>query len=80
MYIFADPKKVPSTSTIIQSIQVYTKDCRIPGSDLTIENGTSIMIPLLGIQYDPKYFTDPEEFDPERFNEENKAQRHNFRD
>jgi cytochrome P450 family 6 len=37
--------------------------------------GTYIYIPLLGPHYDPKYFPDPEKFEPERFTEENKQSR-----
>ncbi|KAL2728168.1 cytochrome P450 9e2-like, partial [Vespula maculifrons] len=42
------------------------------GKDFTIEPDTSIWIPSFGFHHDPKYFPDPEKFDPERFNEENK--------
>ncbi|KAJ8953113.1 hypothetical protein NQ318_013457 [Aromia moschata] len=58
--------------------RVCTKNYQVPGSDLIIEKGTTVMIPVLGIHFDPEYFTDPEKFDPERFSEENKAQRHSF--
>ncbi|KAK5638808.1 hypothetical protein RI129_013103 [Pyrocoelia pectoralis] len=47
-------------------------DYKLPGTDLVIEKGTNVMIPLYGLHYDPEYFPDPECFDPERFNEENK--------
>lgn len=50
------------------------KDYKFPDSDLIIEKGTRLVIPVLGIHHDPEYFPEPELFDPERFNEQNKSQ------
>uniref|UniRef100_A0A348G633 Cytochrome P450 n=1 Tax=Odontomachus monticola TaxID=613454 RepID=A0A348G633_ODOMO len=49
-----------------------TETYKVPTSDLVIEKGTPIYISMLGMHYDPEYFPDPEKYDPERFNEENK--------
>ncbi|XP_031630672.1 probable cytochrome P450 9f2 [Contarinia nasturtii] len=38
-----------------------------------IEKGTPVVFPIYGIQHDPKYYTDPETFDPERFSDENRT-------
>ncbi|KAL5274750.1 hypothetical protein ACFFRR_001052 [Megaselia abdita] len=40
--------------------------------DVTINAGESIFIPFIGLHRDPKYFPDPDKFDPERFSDENK--------
>ena len=48
---------------------------KVPNLDLVIEKGTPVYIPMLGLHYDPEYFPDPDKFDPERFNEENKRNR-----
>ncbi|XP_047000065.1 cytochrome P450 6k1-like [Schistocerca americana] len=54
------------------------KEYRIPDSELVLEKGTAVAISVLGLQHDPKYFPDPERFDPERFSEEEKAKRHPY--
>ncbi|XP_065080267.1 probable cytochrome P450 9f2 [Ochlerotatus camptorhynchus] len=43
------------------------------GLQFVIENGLQINIPILAIHNDPKYFRNPERFDPERFSEENRS-------
>lgn len=44
---------------------------KLPGTDLVLEKGTAVMIPMWGLHFDPKYFPDPLKFDPERFSEDN---------
>ncbi|KAH1028059.1 hypothetical protein HUJ05_001463 [Dendroctonus ponderosae] len=52
-----------------------TKTYKVPGTDLVLERGTDVQIPVWAIQNDPEYYENPEVFDPERFSEENKAAR-----
>ncbi|XP_017773625.1 PREDICTED: cytochrome P450 6k1-like, partial [Nicrophorus vespilloides] len=47
------------------------KDYKMPNSDLFIEKGTPIYIPMFGLHYDPVYFPNPDKYDPERFSSEN---------
>lgn len=43
------------------------KDYKLPNSEAVIEKGTLLMIPVLPIHLDPKYYKEPEKFIPERF-------------
>lgn len=49
------------------------KDYKIEHTNLIIEEGTSIIIPVAAIHRDPKYFSQPHEFRPERFSDESMA-------
>lgn len=46
--------------------------------NFTIEEGTRIKIPVKGIHSDPKYYKNPNEFNPENFSKEAKAERHQY--
>ena len=52
-----------------------TKDYKIPNSKIVIKKGQKVQINRMGISYDPKYFPDPEKFNPENFSKENRALR-----
>lgn len=52
--------------------RVTDMDYQFPESKLTIKAGTPVAIPLHAIQNDPKYFSNPHIFDPERFSSDNK--------
>ncbi|XP_058129347.1 cytochrome P450 9e2-like [Anopheles coustani] len=42
------------------------------GTSFTMEKGANVFIPIIGFHFDPKYFPNPDRFDPDRFNEENR--------
>lgn len=42
-------------------------DYKVPGTDLIIEKGTAVYIPVISIQTDEAYFTDSNKYDPDRF-------------
>jgi cytochrome P450 family 6 len=47
-----------------------TKTYKIPETNVVLEEGILTAIPVLGLQYDPKYYPDPGRFNLERFSEE----------
>jgi cytochrome P450 len=55
-----------------------TKTYKIPGTNIILEKGILTVVPVLALHHDPKYYPDPERFDPERFSEEEKAKRHHY--
>ncbi|XP_011301936.1 probable cytochrome P450 6d5, partial [Fopius arisanus] len=54
----------PSVSTLDR---ISKDEYRVPGSDIILESGTPIYISLYGLQKDPRFFEDPEMYNPERF-------------
>lgn len=56
--------------------RVCTKPYRIENQDtgesVEVELGQTIEFPVAGLHYDPEYWPDPDKFDPERFNDENR--------
>ncbi|KAG5669754.1 hypothetical protein PVAND_000048 [Polypedilum vanderplanki] len=61
-------RKYPPLSNIFRKT---TKDYKIPDEDLLICKGTAVIINTYSLHHDPQYFSKPDKFDPERFNEEN---------
>lgn len=63
-------------------IPIITRQCvedyKIPETDVLLEKGTKVMIPIKNIHYNEKIYDDPEKFDPERFSAEKKQRRHQY--
>ncbi|XP_011869800.1 PREDICTED: probable cytochrome P450 6a13 [Vollenhovia emeryi] len=61
--------------------KVCTEDTELRGSDglvCRVERGTPILIPIYGLQHDPRYWKDPKVFDPDRFGPERKQSLERF--
>ncbi|XP_023705443.1 probable cytochrome P450 6a14 [Cryptotermes secundus] len=68
-------RKYPPLPTISRK---SSKPYKIPETDIDLDTGTSVIIPVIGLHHDPKYYPDPDRFDPERFSEEEKQKRHHY--
>ncbi|XP_001944599.2 probable cytochrome P450 6a14 [Acyrthosiphon pisum] len=47
--------------------RVCTKQFRVPGTDLDLDVGTAVLIPVYAIHHDPQYYPEPDTFNPDRF-------------
>lgn len=47
------------------------KEYKIPGTDITLEKGTRVYIPVIGIHHDPNIYPEPKKYDPQRFSKDN---------
>ena len=63
----------PATDRVC--VKTYQLPPALPGGEpIVIEPGQSITLPIFALHKDPKYFTDPEKFEPERFMDERKSE------
>ncbi|XP_035716599.1 cytochrome P450 9e2 isoform X1 [Folsomia candida] len=54
------------------------QDYLLPGTGVTISKKEAILVPIIGIHHDERYYPEPEKFDPERFSPENKGKLNQF--
>lgn len=63
-------------SVVPHLLRKSTTNYKIPNSNFFIEKGTTVMIPIDAIHYDPDLYPNPEKFDPERFSTGAHTERH----
>lgn len=73
---------------VLETLRIYpplyilsrkcTQDYVISGTNVTIEKGIEVIIPLHGLHHDSRHFENPETFNPDNFTETAKASRHSF--
>ena len=55
-----------------------TKDYKLPGTDLLIKKGELVRMNTIGIFFDPEIYPNPEQWNPENFSKENRAERNPY--
>ncbi|KAH8299853.1 hypothetical protein KR044_006975, partial [Drosophila immigrans] len=65
-------------SILAHLMRVANEDYKVPGTNMIIEKGTSIIIPVHNIHRDPEIYPDPDHFDPSRFEPEAIKARHQY--
>ncbi|XP_055697213.1 probable cytochrome P450 6a13 [Phlebotomus papatasi] len=56
--------------------RLSVENYRVPNTDLIIEKGTQVLIPVMGIHMNPDIYPNPHVFDPDRFTSDNSNNRH----
>lgn len=76
MFIFIETLRYYTPATRLE--RQCTKEYKIPGTHVVIEKDQVVVFPILGVHRDPKYYPNPEKFDPDRFLPEEKNKRPAF--
>lgn len=75
MFTLESLRKYPPAPFITREC---VEDYKVPNTDVTIEKGIVVLIPVQNIHYNGDIYENPEVFDPERFNAKNKQGRHQY--
>ncbi|CAG7725542.1 unnamed protein product, partial [Allacma fusca] len=61
---------------VVRTDRKCNRPFKLPDSDVVLPVGSLVAIPIHPVHHDPKYWPNPEKFDPERFTKENSINRH----
>lgn len=70
--LYESLRKYPPLPT---GTRLCTKSYKIPNSDVVINEGSYVFLPIYAVHRDPEYFPNPDKFDPDRFKKESTKNR-----
>ena len=59
----------------IMCIRQAKEDYKVPNTNYTIPKGSPVWVPFIGFHYDERFFSNPYEFNPDRFTPEENEKR-----
>ncbi|XP_062552479.1 probable cytochrome P450 6a14 [Armigeres subalbatus] len=68
-------RKYPPVPNLTRTV---SKDYKLPISDVVLQQGSTLIVPVYAIQHDPEYYPDPERYDPDRFAPDQVAKRNPY--
>ncbi|KAG8248471.1 hypothetical protein J6590_039650 [Homalodisca vitripennis] len=63
--VIQETMRIYNYSTFL--LRSVTKPYKLPGTDIVLEKGVFVNIPVSAVHMDPHYYPSPEKFDPDRF-------------
>lgn len=61
---------------VFQLVRECNRDYKVPNTDIVLDKGTSVVVPIDSIHNDPDLYPQPEKFDPSRFEPQEVESRH----
>ncbi|EAT39031.1 AAEL009124-PA [Aedes aegypti] len=68
-------RKYPPASTLTRSV---SKDYKLPNSNVVLQQGSTLIVPVYALHHDAEYYPDPEKYNPDRFTPEEVAKRNPY--
>ncbi|XP_058449383.1 uncharacterized protein LOC131429332 [Malaya genurostris] len=66
-------RKYPPLSNIFRSV---SNNYKVEGTDIVLEKGCRLLVPVFAIHHDPELYPDPDKYDPDRFHPDQVSRRH----
>lgn len=68
-------RKYPPASNLTRTVST---DYKLPDSNVVLQQGSTLIVPVYALHHDAEYYPDPEKYDPDRFTPEEVAKRNPY--